>query len=693
MAPKPRAPELTAIEQRMVDILSAGRCHIKELSAELDRSANGIVELAQKLKDKGVHIVKHESEFALSNEVFTLPAEDVVIKDNKIKIAFVANTMLGSVSEQPTNLCKAFQIAEEDGVDVMIHLGVTAGRPTNIKKDEFHKLTADEQIEYIVKNYPRSKKFKTRMISGFHDMQWRKGKDSRNIVAEICRGREDLDYRGDWQSDFQLRRGPEKGARWPNLRAAFHGGDDAPYSKSHAPQGFGENQIQDVRDIYSEDRSDIIVVAGQDIACDLAGQTIPELFVLPGLRLVPSSMMRKKRRSVVPTIGLVILTVKFEKDGTFTVEKAVYPLPAIKYDYREKPSDHKASVSDLTVAEKTILKLLEKSPKTLGELTQALDRSDASVKTLIAKLQKAGFSISEPDDPENPSKNYRLKMHSRLRFHAPKIDFKEHFHTTITRGGVSDTHIGHNSELLEIEHEAYDVFQAHGIKIVNHVGDITNGSPKHEEHNKGEVREFRATPLTNDVIALYPYRKGIETHMISGDHDRWFLDSVGYDLLDPITRVRSDIKYLGIQQGESIDGRFITWLKHFNWGTGYARSYKPQQVAEGLLKEIEKESARYRGKIFSVLSGGGHVYCAMLYKGIVFILMPCLQGKTGFITGLGKLSDVGFIIYSLTHNSEGVLTRFTIEYFDRGAKAQELIRQKVEDRKRDMEVKLAKLQK
>ena len=40
------------------------------------------------------------------------------------------------------------------------------------------------------------------------------------------------------------------------------------------------------------------------------------------------------------------------------------------------------------------------------------------------------------------------------------MDFADYFHTTLTEGAVSDTHFGHHSELLEILHEAYDVFKA-----------------------------------------------------------------------------------------------------------------------------------------------------------------------------------------------------------------------------------------
>jgi len=408
------------------------------------------------------------------------------------------------------------------------------------------------------------------------------------------------------------------------------------------------------------------------------------------LRMVSQSIMRKKRRSVVPTIGLVILTIRFNGGGQFSVEKAIYPLLADKDDYREKFSEDKFIMEGLTVDGKKMLLLLEKSPKSLGELTQAMDRSEDTIKSLIVKLQKFGFDIQDPENEANPFKNYQLRMGSRVRFSAPKIDFKNYFHTTMKRGGVSDTHIGSNSELLEITHAAYDLFVARKIDIVFHCGDITNGLPKHEEYNKGEVRESRATPLTNDVIAFFPQRKGITTFAITGDHDRWFLDKVGYDLLDPIAKIRPDIRNLGVQEGDQSDGRIMTLLRHYNWGTGYAKSYKGQQVVEGLLQEVEKEDFRYRGKILSMLSGGGHVYCAMLYKGIVFIMMPCLQGKTKFINGLGKLSKVGFIIYAITHSESGLLTEFAIEYFDRGAEALALIRQDVELRKKSLEATLAK---
>ncbi|MDO8466576.1 MAG: hypothetical protein Q7S83_00355 [bacterium] len=696
MASKKTVPELNTVEQKMLDMLKAGPCHIKKMSSALDKSANGIVEMAQKLHDKGVFVVKHEDTFYLGKTPIEASPEDMVIKDFEVKVGLISDTLLGSKSEQPTNLCHAFQIAENEGVDFMIHAGVSAGKPTRMNSDEFHKTTVDDQVQYIVQNYPRSKKFKTRFISGHHDMLWRK--DSRNILAEVCTERDDLVYRGDSQADFPLRRGPEKGVRWPVLKVAYHGGDSSPYSKSYPVQGFAENLVQDVKDIYSEDLPDIVAVAGQGIFCDLSGGIIPTLISIPGLRTAPKSLMRKQRRSVVPTIGLVILTIRFTKEGEFSVQKAVYPLPAIKDDYREKFSDDKSITEGLTVDGKKILALLEKSPKTLGELTQAMDRSDASVKSLISKLQSVGFDICEPDNPENPSKNYQLQINSRVRFKACKIDFKDYFHTTITRGGVSDTHIGHNSELLEICHAAYDYFEEQKIDTVFHCGDITNGPDKHEEHHNREVREYRATPLTNDAISLYPYRKGIVTLMISGDHDRWFQDRNGYDLLDPLAKIRADIKYLGVQQGEECNGRIITWLRHFNWGTGYAKSYKPQQVAEGMLKEIEKTASRkkasqYRGKIFSLLSGGGHVYCSMLYKGIIFIMMPCLQGKTNFITGLGKLSDVGFIVYSITHSECGLLTRFTIEYFDRGTEALALISKDVELRKRNLEASLAKRKK
>lgn len=678
---KKARPELTEEEQKFLALFkSEEKLHIKDISEALDKSAAGVVEMADEMRGKkDVLIWKSGEFFYLGKATVDLPPEDVVIKESQIKIGFIADTILGSKFEQPTALCRAIQIAEHEGVDFMIHIGVSAGKPTPVKRDEFHKLTPEEQVDYIVKNYPKSNKFKIRLISGHHDMQWRR--EGVNILADVCEQRSDLIYRGDLQSDFPLRRGVEKDGRWPILKAAHHGGDDSPYSKSYPVQGFAENLDQDIRDLFKNDRADIVAVAGQGVFCDLGGSTVKTLFAVPGLRLISPSIMKKKRRSVVPTIGFVIITVTFDKDGNFFVTKDCFPLSSTKNDYREKFSSndkHSKALEKLSVEARAILKLLEVGPRSRGEIAQAINKSDKTVSSAISSLRKAGFDIEGPDSPSATSKsykNFKLNVQTRTDFSAKPINFTEYFFETIQEGGVSDTHFGHHSELLPILNEAYDIFLERGIKVVNHTGDVTNGAPKHFEHNKGEVREFRATPLTNDVISMYPRRKGIVTHVISGDHDRWFLDAIGYDLMDPVAQIRRDIKYLGVQQGEKESGKILTLLRHFNWGTSYARSYKPQQVIEGgLLREVEQESDRYRGKVICVLSGGGHVYCSMLYKGIIFILMPCLQGKTGFITGLGKLSDVGFIICSITYSKDGSLTKFRVEFFNRGAEALALVR-------------------
>ncbi|MEK7211049.1 MAG: hypothetical protein AAB731_00260, partial [Patescibacteria group bacterium] len=190
---KEENPELTREERKMVAILTKdGSCTIKQLMKALDKSANTVIKMAQALRNKGHQIVKNDDTLYMGAGAVELPPEDVVIESHEIKVGIIADTVLGSKAEQPTNLCRVFQIAEHEGVNFMIHLGVSAGKPTRAKRDEFHQLTFEEQVEYIVANYPHSKdkKLKTRLISGHHDMQWRK--DGKNILAEVCMRRDDL---------------------------------------------------------------------------------------------------------------------------------------------------------------------------------------------------------------------------------------------------------------------------------------------------------------------------------------------------------------------------------------------------------------------------------------------------------------------------------------------------------------------
>ncbi len=657
-------------EKKIISLLKKEPYTIKELSRKLNKSAAGVVELAQNIKDKGATLGRSGELLYLGNDSVSLDPEDfkIPIKDKEIKIGIIADTILGSKYQQMSALYKAFQIAEYENVDFMIHLGVTAGMPTPRNSDDFFLLTPWQQVDYVVRNYPKSKKFKTRFISGFHDMQWRK--KGINILSEICKKRFDLVYRGDYQSDFLLRRVSEEGKQWPILKAVHHGGNNTPYAKSYSLQGYAENLTQDVKELFSRDMPTIVAIGGQGVWCDLSGGIIKYLFSVPGLRSISPDILREKRKAVVPEVGFVIITVKLDKNGEVSMFQEVFPLEINKRDYMEKFSEnvHKKYLNEL---ELNILRLLEESQKSLGELTQAVNKSDDVVVAAIKKMKSIGLLI----DYKNDSKSYKLNKLPKSKFLTSPINFTDYFFKTVKRGGVSDTHLGHNSELLPILEEAYDVFKSAEIKSVDHCGDATNGPAKHQERNKKEVHEERATPLTEYFGQKYPKRDEIETYLIAGDHDRWYMDLVGYDIVKTFSWLRSDIKYLGIQEGEVDVNDVKILLKHFNWGTGYARSHKPQRAIEDdILKEISLQKELFENKAVCILSGGGHVYCALLYKGVIFVLMPCLQGKTGFISGLGKLSDVGFIIYSITTDKSGNLTKFKIEYFNRTATALNLLK-------------------
>lgn len=680
---------LNEVEKKLTELLKRQPYTVKELSRLLDKSSAGVVDVIDGLNKKGLRIFKGGDVIFLSEELVEFGPEVIKpIRENEVKIAIVADSLLGSKYQQLTAFYGAVKWAEVQNVDFMVHLGVSAGKPTKKNSDEFFKKTFSEQVNYIVNNYPKSERFKIRLVSGWHDMTWRSG-NKNNILAEVCEKRGDLSYRGDYATDFPLRRGPKQGARWPIFQAAYHGGDTGPYAKSYGIQGYIENLVNSVRDLWKDDKPDIVAVAGQGIFCDIRGGPVPNIFSLPALRIPSPSLLRKKNRAVAPSIGMVILTVSFNEDGTFSVVPEVYEFGARKKDYLEKVSDGDYA-KDLTAAERKIIDLLQGSRKSAGELGQALDKNDETVQKTIdsinVKLEKHGFSAVFHND----SKSYELIRPEKTEINLNPLDFDERSFRTIEEGTVSDTHIGAKTALPSILEEAYEIFAARGIRAVNHLGDWSNGPSKHNEWKKGEIVEDRATPLTENIVRTYPLHEDITTYGIGGDHDRWFMDGCGYNLIQTISWIRRDINYLGIQSGErdlskrdKNRARVVIMYRHYNFGSGYAKSYKGQNVIEqDILKNIDKEKKRYRGKTICMLSGGGHVYCAMLYKGVIAILLPCLQAQTGFIQGLGKTPDIGFVIFSITTREDGTLVHFKVEYFDRTEKALELMREakKLEER-------------
>lgn len=204
-------------------------------------------------------------------------------------------------------------------------------------------------------------------------------------------------------------------------------------------------------------------------------------------------------------------------------------------------------------------------------------------------------------------------------------------------GLISCTHFGSLYEEIGITHAIYDWFNQEGIKSVYHCGDITEGVKMRKGHEH-EVHRHGADAQRDWTIEKYPYRKGLTTYAISGNHDAAHMKNGGADVCRAIAERREDIIYLGPDNARFTVARngerdIVIDLIHPDGGASYALSYKPQKIIESLDSGTKPD-------VLCI----GHFHKAFTlpaYRGVCAILAGCTQRQTGFMARNGLAAHVG----------------------------------------------------
>lgn len=236
-------------------------------------------------------------------------------------------------------------------------------------------------------------------------------------------------------------------------------------------------------------------------------------------------------------------------------------------------------------------------------------------------------------------------------FEATNVDLNCKPNSVIKFGLISDTHF--NSKYVQLTHlnKFYDICKEQGITNVYHAGDIDDGEnmrPGHvyENYNQGADEHLQ------EIITKYPYREGITTHFITGNHDSSFRKHCGLDIGKLIESKRQDMKYLGRDIAVvNITDKVSMMLKHPWDTTAYALSYKPQKIIEALCNTSMKPS------ILAI--GHYHKIEYLYYLGVHCLQTGCFQSSTPFTIGKGIRVMIGGWIITVTLDDKGNIQTFT----------------------------------
>jgi hypothetical protein len=219
-------------------------------------------------------------------------------------------------------------------------------------------------------------------------------------------------------------------------------------------------------------------------------------------------------------------------------------------------------------------------------------------------------------------------------------------------GLMGDTQI--NSKYTQITHlhKLYDIYQQEGIDTVYHTGDMDEGEEMRMGH-KYECYTQGVDDHIDEIEKVYPQRKGIKTHFITGNHDHSIFKRVGFDIGPVLASRRADMKYLGRDQAViMLTPNCSLELRHPGDGTAYALSYKMQKM-------IEAMGADEKPNILAVAHY--HKIEYLFYRNVHAFQTGCFQGPTPFTVGKGISIHMGGWIIEVHVDDSGTITRIKQE--------------------------------
>jgi UDP-2,3-diacylglucosamine pyrophosphatase LpxH len=307
-----------------------------------------------------------------------------------------------------------------------------------------------------------------------------------------------------------------------------------------------------------------------------------------------------------------------------------------------------ARVGSVTLSERLLKEL--KGKRELKFLVKLLGYEENDILAEATKLKLAGYpGISIWD--EN-GKTFLQNITKQVSNTEP---------TQIDIGGevvklaiVSDTHLGSKEEALDELKRFYAYAKKQGVKVVLHVGDISDG---YYTNRPTSIFEQHAVGFQNQldyITNVYPVIDGVDTYFITGNHDWTHTRNGAANIGEVLAKYRKDLIYLGHNFGQfDVNGIKIS-LVHPTDGTSRVWSHKLQEI-------IDRNEAR-RGHI--MLVGHYHKQLMMKYKGVFGYLVPSFQHQTGFMQDNNLTSEVGGLILTLKFNKDKSLASVSEEWIN-----------------------------
>jgi len=288
--------------------------------------------------------------------------------------------------------------------------------------------------------------------------------------------------------------------------------------------------------------------------------------------------------------------------------------------------------------------------KSLDEISKYLKVDSIQALGLLESLKMDGYLIVY----EDYTKTYIMDK-------KPAVEFQKYDHSIgevrdIEFLVISDSHWCSIKQQKQFVEHIYDEAERRGVTNVYHVGDIVDGYYKNRPEQIFELIPglIGADQQAEYVIANWPKRKGITTHLIIGNHDETHIKNGGFNIGKAIAKDRDDFRYLGIgyariqlSQNCSMD------MFHPLDGSSYAVSYSGQKYMDSLTGG-DKPNILFTGHHHKVLY--------FPYRNIHYFEVPSMMAQSSWMKRKRIANTSGAWFIKLSVDEEGSIISLIPEY-------------------------------
>ena len=169
------------------------------------KGKNSLKKITKKSKYKTLAEVEQESVEDIPEEPFAALKEMVNSYKVHIKIGIIGDTHIGNIFCDENTLNKFYKRCNDLGIKYIIHAGdlVDGHNMYNgqVKEQNLHGF--EEQVKYVISNYPKYDGMVTYIISGNHDMCYFNNTTLHPLVT-ISRSRPDIVYASDYYANIDI---------------------------------------------------------------------------------------------------------------------------------------------------------------------------------------------------------------------------------------------------------------------------------------------------------------------------------------------------------------------------------------------------------------------------------------------------------------------------------------------------------